>query len=508
MIKLPEAATDQLHRDLVALLNSSTGCFWMKQTFHNKGGGGIGGGLATEEWEQFYEFDCTKITGFPLPATTPSQLATLAHEAAEAIDGLSLERLTSTAAPSSSAIERIRNCLQDSRSRMISLQEELDWQCYRLYGLVHDDLTMPLGSAPPIDLGERAFEIVMAKKMAAGELETAWFDRHHSTPITETPGHWPQGYRNLVERRIQLIESDQSIALIEQPEHKRRWNFEPWEEQERRAHRNWLLDRMESSRYWSTLELTSCARLADCLRADREFRQVSELYRGRTDFDWTTLVVELVETESVPFLSVLRHTDSGLRKRAVWERTWQLQRAEDQIDDEVQADSSIPETLKAEVSKRRKAEVIGEIPAPPKYESKDFRKSSYWALRGKLDVPKERFVSFQHCERDVDPTPVIAWAGWDHLQLAQAIAAYYERVKNREGWTSERRLPLLTGIVELLPWLKQWHNDIHPEFQEHMGDFFEQFVDDEARAMEMTVEQVRSWTPPVQAGRGRRRRNS
>jgi hypothetical protein len=47
----------------------------MKQTFHNKGGGGIGGGLATEEWEQFYEFDSTKIKNFPFPAESALKFA-------------------------------------------------------------------------------------------------------------------------------------------------------------------------------------------------------------------------------------------------------------------------------------------------------------------------------------------------------------------------------------------------------------------------------------------------
>ena len=36
--------------------------------------------------------------------------------------------------------------------------------------------------------------------------------------------------------------------------------------------------------------------------------------------------------ESVPFLPVLRYNESGLRKRADWERTWELQRGEDAID--------------------------------------------------------------------------------------------------------------------------------------------------------------------------------
>ena len=54
---------------------------------------------------------------------------------------------------------------------------------------------------------------------------------------------------------------------------------------------------------------------------------VAEVYRGRADFDVTALVTELVMAEAVPFLPVLRYKESGLRKRALWERTWELQRA-------------------------------------------------------------------------------------------------------------------------------------------------------------------------------------
>ena len=51
----------------------------------------------------------------------------------------------------------------------------------------------------------------MARKMAAGELETAWFERHRSTPITELPTDWPDDYRVLVERRIALIENENRL---------------------------------------------------------------------------------------------------------------------------------------------------------------------------------------------------------------------------------------------------------------------------------------------------------
>ena len=66
----------------------------------------------------------------------------------------------------------------------------------------------------------------MARRMAAGELETAWFERHRSTPITELPTHWPVDYRSVVERRIALIETDPTIGLVERPEYKRRWSMD------------------------------------------------------------------------------------------------------------------------------------------------------------------------------------------------------------------------------------------------------------------------------------------
>src|SRR5690606_32162314 len=112
------------------------------------------------------------------------------------------------------------------------------------YGLAESNVAHGR-NAPPVRLGERAFEIVLARRMAAGELDTTWFERHGSTPITEMPAHWPDDYRRLVERRIELIETDRNIGLIEQPEYKRRWNTEPWDAQRERALRESLLDRLE-----------------------------------------------------------------------------------------------------------------------------------------------------------------------------------------------------------------------------------------------------------------------
>ena len=326
-------------------------------------------------------------------------------------------------------------------------------------------------------------KFVLARKVAAGELQTAWFERHGSTPITEIPSDWPEWYRHLVARRIELIESNPNIGLIERPEYKRRWQRESWDDQVERALRSWLLDRLESPGYWpdpEQPELMSVARLADRAGADREFLQVAALYRGQEAVDVTRLMGELVASESVPSLPVLRYTESGLRTRAEWRETWRLQRDEDEHKPLLDRDGRLIEA----------------IPVPPKYTSKDFQKPEYWGLRGKLDAPKERFIGYPGCERPGDPTPVAAWAGWDHLQQARAIATYFVRLKD-EGVPADRLVPLLAGIDELVFWLKLWHNALDPTMGMGLGDYFEDFVKTEAMAAGCTLDQVRAWTPPA-----------
>lgn len=434
--------------------------------------------------------------------------------------------------PTRNDLDGARRRSESIRRRMIALQEELDWRCYRLYGITEGELTLDPSSVPEINLGERAFEILMARKMGSGELTTTWFERHRSTPITELPAHWPEDYRRLVERRIALIERDRNVGLIERPEYKRRWNQEPWEAREQRALRGRLLDRLETPAYWPDLEIQTTRRLADRAGRDTDFMRVAELYRGHPDFDVHALVAELVESEAVPFLPVLRYKPTGLRKRELWERTWDLQRREDAIDAEVDAEfrsrvgqaqrthQSPPiggsgaaaldppynkQAMEAE-QKRRKKQEIGDIPPPPKYQSADFLNPTYWRLRGALDVPKERFVSYPHCSKAADPSWVVGWAGWDHLQQSQALAAYSLNLKEQEGWTPERLTPLLAGLLELIPWIKQWHNNPDPNFSgARMGDYFDSFVSEEARELRLTPEQFRAWTPPAPVRRGRRK---
>lgn len=542
VIKLPAESNEAEYFGLLGLLNSSTGCFWLKQECFTKDGRG-------ELWEQRKEFNGANVAAFPLCVDRPEGIAMRLDALASRVTSMApgaqfaanteLQRI-----PTRTSIEFNRSSAIKLHEVMVFLQEELDWISYRHYGILstnNDSVEFDSTSSVEVALGERAFEIVLARRIAAGTVQTAWFERHGSAPITEIPSHWPEEYRSVVQRRIDLIEQDRNIALIERPEYKRRWNSPSWESLEQAALRDWLLARLELPRYWATsadqpTSLTSTSRLADATRQDVEFVQMATLYAGHADFDHSQLVADLVMGEAVPFLPVLRYADTGLRKHVQWQATWTLQRREDDIDAQVESTAEakrqklmsivsadgaevdahalewVETTLRAELNQEaiaRKAAEVGSIPVPPKYQSKDFLKTDVWRLRGGLDVPKERWISYPGCERGVDGSPVIAWAGWNHLQQASAIAAYYLDMKDNEGWEPARLQVLLAGLLELLPWLAQWHNDVDPAYGERMGNYYRGFVEEETRALDLTLDDLRNWAPAkVAAKRGRKAKAS
>lgn len=550
VIKLPAGGSEDEHLGLLGLLNSSVACFWQKQVCHNKGStvDQHGARQTTMPFEDFYEFTSTKLAEFPLCAQRPLPLAqTIDHLARELAALQPAALLTAADAdaqplPTRASLDAARDQAASLRRQMIAAQEELDWRCYRLYGLLPATAgaaDLESAAPPELALGERAFEIVLARRIAAGTETTTWFERHGSTPITDIPAHWPEAYRRVVARRIALIEGDKSIGLIERPEYKRRWNTPSWQSLEQTALRDALLARLESAALWPVSaeqppRITTTSRLADAVQRDADFMQVAALYAGHADFDLHQLVAELVAAEAVPFLPVLRYTDTGLRKRAQWQATWALQRQEDRIDAEVDATaparraalehsvrpadgSALSDAARVQVETRlaaeltreqaaRKATEVGKIPVPPKYQGKDFLKTGVWRLRGGLDVPKERWISYPGCERGADTSLPIAWAGWNPLQQATALAGYYLDMKDSEGWDAPRLQPLLAGLLELLPWLEQWHNAIDPVYGERMGDYYKGFVSEEARALGFTLDALRAWRPAAGASkRGRKK---
>lgn len=55
---------------------------------------------------------------------------------------------------------------------------------------------------------------------------------------------------------------------------------------------------------------------------------------------------------------------------------------------------------------------------------------------------------------------------------------------------------MLAGLLELIPWVKQWHNEPSEEFGGlRMGDYYEQFLDGECRLHGLTHDDLRAWRP-------------
>jgi hypothetical protein len=199
------------------------------------------------------------------------------------------------------------------------------------------------------------------------------------------------------------------------------------------------------------------------------------------DADLADVLKEIVADEHVPFLAAYRYKPSGLDKRVQWERTWDLQREEDATGKDL------------------------DIPVPPRYVSADFQKQSYWRHRGKLDVPKERFISYPGASPDSDKDSLlIGWAGWDHKDQASALIGLIEERSATDGWETERLTPLLAGLLEVMPWVRQWHHERDAAFGQSPAEAYDSYLTSERESRSLTEDALGAWRPP-QAQRGRRK---
>jgi hypothetical protein len=567
-VNIVQLSDDEQDYDaLLAFLNSSTVCFWMKQVCHQKQMMG-GESIRIESKSKVpHAFSATAIGRLPVPATwreskLREQLARLGKALLAAL-ATQVPRKAMLANRGNTAITEVVNEYDEisakARGKSILLQEEIDFIVYKMFRLTEENCLFE--DATKIDIaigkGERPFCIRDGNNEEGYEVPE------------RVPDHWPSHIRDMWKFRLELIDKCQAIKVIEDASYKRRWigrqgkyNHAVDSTDANATFKDILLARLESyfdfddrmldeadaddggdedkdaadqnakHALYGTLgdsaapKLVSLAQLADTAARDTQFMEVGEVYRDDSAFDVQRLVEELVKGEHVPLLPVLRYKPAGMRKRAEWETTWQLQRLEDELragkpldeprvaalikDCQITPDQcqqienwqkSTPEDDRTDTTlpSARVLDKILAIPVPPKYKSSDFISTGgarYWALRGKLDVPKERWISLPHCDAN-DGTLMLCWAGYDHLQQAGAIATYYTQVKQELGGSDDPRLlPLLACLRELIGWLKQWHNELDAKFNLRMGDYYHEFVINEARELGKTTEDLEAWTPP------------
>jgi len=110
--------------------------------------------------------------------------------------------------------------------------------------------------------------------------------------------------------------------------------------------------------------------------------------------------------------------------------------------------------ISEERAEELKNELVGEIERPPKYRKSDYQTDTVYRMRGKLDVPSERFHLYPGCAEDGGW--LVSWAGLDHAQRAKALASRYFEAKE-SGWTDDedrraRVAEMLAGFDDLLFW--------------------------------------------------------
>ncbi|MBL0196966.1 MAG: BREX-2 system adenine-specific DNA-methyltransferase PglX [Myxococcales bacterium] len=443
VIKLPAGATEEDHLALLGLLNSSTACFWMKQVFHCKGSQGVNEGMKSSLWEQFFQHDSTKMKLFPVvkeaarvvPYT--AQLDALARARSEGgVSAVLRNRESWESAPQLRAGLDARRTRDDADfQHMVALQEELDWLCYSLYGLDEASDVVPPDQVEPLsptwlpwclDFAARdaANRATIARGEESSESPSVWFERHRWEPATEAPKTLSASTRARIEARRARTRANPALTLIEAANFKRRWYKPDYETEEREALELWLADQVETvvkdRGRPVTLEQASAA-----LQDDARVLAVCEVLTGRRDFSLTQLVAEALQGDMVPNHRFHVYKPAGLVKREAWERTWDDQRRED-----------AGEKVTPEV--------------PPAYGSGDFVRTEYWQLRGKLDVPKERFVAFTEVPGRSGAETLYGWAGWTPLQRVKAMLAMDEELEDA-GVSLADRAGLLDSAWRLLP---------------------------------------------------------
>lgn len=497
IIKLPPDATEEDHLALLGYLNSSTACFWMKQVSHPKSSASQR--HHPDPARYAYEFAGTGMKGLPLPdrgflqrfASLSRPLDRLAHERERVLSysGLVEEWRSLETADSIRGLLRGRWTTGDAlREQMVMLQEEIDWLSYVAFDLADSSLLQgEIREGTQLRRGHRAIELLEGRVSVVRKNHQLVPTEEAEVP-SDTP--LPDELSALSDRRKRAIRESKWLRLVETRVHKRLWRdterneteFHYRERMDRQHLERMLLDRVEAEVEGSATT-HSIRQLVRTLSRDPKVLAIAEVQADRPDPDLEQLLTDLVQSDAVPYLAAHRYKEKGIEKYRLWQQTWDSQRAEDAWE------SASPATRGDRP----------EVPLPPKYGSGDFARTEFWSLRGKLDVPKERFISYPGVHDDDDPTPLLGWAGWDHAARMDALGALVEAETD-----PEKLVPLLAGMQELLPWVQQWHGD-DDRYGTPLGELWRGHLEGLLTSHGLTPEKLRAWRPPKKT-RGRRKK--
>lgn len=430
---------------VTAILNSNVACFCLKQTCFNKGTG-------NDPVRDRYDYAGSYVEQVPVPVqqhrnrSTEQYLASLSEEmyrlgnSLPALGMVKLFELSNEAyaewekslaayispqkqlpAPFTDAgeLEFSRDYAtelrRDVRQRMIFLQEEMDWLAYEMYGLIsraplaRDYLTPAEFKNARLELGQRAFE--QAGKGYKGDWPKGW-KKGAKGPIPGPAAELPslsENLQRLIADRVRLIESNKDIALLEDPLYKRRWIPDDYKAELREAAAWWLAEKLEYAleQHGKPITLRHWARL---MERDERVMATLELLTGSRAFDVQEEIAKVIAANAVPNRPEHYLKPSGLRKLHV---------------------------------------------EGAEFARGDFADGTAWQLRGKLNIPRERFIYYREfddrgSEAPSSGGPWYGWAGWDADQRADALALLLQKAMEA-GWALHyQQCGLRAALRELL----------------------------------------------------------
>lgn len=484
-IKFAANASERDQVGALGVLNSSLACFWLKEQSHNYGDRKDKYGSRITGSPEFdtYNFTTTIVQRFPMPAQLPDVLAQKLDALGKRLEEFHPNLLKKEILAEENRLRSLEETYNELRGTLIALQEELDWDVYRRYDLIDEDLTVPGFDVPIISLGQRAFEIALSRRIDIGNEESDWFTRHSSKRVSEIPLDWPEKYRTLISKRLEAIEKNPFVGLLENARYKRRWTDAGFREKVKLACRTQILEMVESPHLWfnhrGVPTPRSISELAGELEKDPDFVTVLNRWAGHKDANATVGLTEILSSEHVPYLTRYYLKESGLRKYSQWMECWEAQRSADE--------DGIAGT---------------KLPGPPLFKDSDFTQPDYWKHRGKINTARERFISFPGLGRETDPTPLLGWAGWNHAQQGLALGVIYA-MRESEGKPLSALVPVVAGMAEVLPWVKQWHSGVDTNLGIDLFEYLAAQLAEKSAAVGVPVQDLPAWRPEKKA-RGRK----
>jgi hypothetical protein len=121
--------------------------------------------------------------------------------------------------------------------------------------------------------------------------------------------------------------------------------------------------------------------------------------------------------------------------------------------------------------------------------------AEYWRQRGKFDVPNERFISYPLLL--LSNEIIIGWAGWDYSEQARVLVDLIEAHKRLGNDVNDSAIPLLAGLLELLPWLQQRYKETERSFWESSpAEAVSAYLEKEQNERGLSSKEISAWRPP------------